>query len=96
MPLVSQSWGHSQFAAPGIDEHRCRQVRFFRDPETAKWCRYETWLTARSPAWRDEVQVVAIDPSAAFRKAMASGHRSPIGTHSQVADERALLVGEGP
>src|SRR4051794_31200984 len=29
-----------------------------------------TWLAARSPAWRDAVEVVAIDPSAAFRKAL--------------------------
>lgn len=28
------------------------------------------WLKARSPAWRDQVEVVAIDPSAAFRKAI--------------------------
>src|SRR5215213_5276912 len=28
------------------------------------------WLAARSQAWRDAVQVVAIDPSAAFRKAL--------------------------
>jgi transposase len=28
------------------------------------------WLTARSQAWRDAVEVVAIDPSAAFRKAL--------------------------
>ena len=28
------------------------------------------WLTARSPAWRDRIEVVAIDPSAAFRKAI--------------------------
>ena len=28
------------------------------------------WLTARSPAWRDRIEVVAIDPSAAFRKAL--------------------------
>ena len=28
------------------------------------------WLTARSPAWRARVQVVAIDPSAAFRSAI--------------------------
>jgi transposase len=28
------------------------------------------WLAARSPAWREQVQVVAIDPSAAFRKAL--------------------------
>lgn len=29
------------------------------------------WLAARSPAWRERVQVVAIDPSAAFRKALS-------------------------
>jgi transposase len=28
------------------------------------------WLTKRSQAWRDRVEVVAIDPSAAFRKAL--------------------------
>lgn len=28
------------------------------------------WLTARSPSWRDAVEVVAIDPSAAFRRAL--------------------------
>jgi transposase len=80
----------------GVDEHRYRQVRFFRD-ETGGWRRYEPWMTtlvdadtgrvlgvvdgrdsagvgawlaARSPAWRNAVQVVAIDPSAAFRKAL--------------------------
>ena len=80
----------------GVDEHRYRQVRFFRD-ETGRWRRYEPWMTtlvdadtgrvlgvvdgrdsagvgawlaARSPAWRNAVQVVAIDPSAAFRKAL--------------------------
>ena len=30
------------------------------------------WLTARSPSWRDRIEVVAIDPSAAFRKAIAT------------------------
>ena len=30
------------------------------------------WLSARSQAWRDRIQVVAIDPSAAFRKAIAT------------------------
>lgn len=81
----------------GIDEHRYRSVRFFRDPTTKAWRRYEpwmttfvdadtgrvlgvvdgrdsagvgTWLAQRSPAWRDRVEVVAIDPSAAFRKAL--------------------------
>jgi hypothetical protein len=29
-----------------------------------------TWLAARSQAWRDAVDVIAIDPSAAFRKAL--------------------------
>src|SRR3954451_10427644 len=80
----------------GVDEHRYRSVRFFRD-EHGGWRRYEpwmttlvdadtgrvlggvhgrdsagvgTWLAARSPAWREAVQVVAIDPSAAFRKAL--------------------------
>jgi transposase len=80
----------------GIDEHRYRSVRFFRDAQGG-WRRYEpwmttlvdadtgrvlgvvdgrdsagvgTWLAARSPAWREAVEVVAIDPSAAFRKAL--------------------------
>ena len=80
----------------GVDEHRYRSVRFFRD-ESGGWRRYEpwmttlvdadtgrvlgvvdgrdsagvgTWLKARSQAWRDAVEVVAIDPSAAFRKAL--------------------------
>jgi transposase len=80
----------------GVDEHRFRSVRFFRDPDGG-WRRYEPWMTtlvdadtgrvlgvvdgrdsagvgawlaARSPAWRDAVEVVAIDPSAAFRKAL--------------------------
>ena len=80
----------------GIDEHRYRSVRFFRD-EHGGWARYEPWMTtlvdtdtgrvlgvvdgrdsagvgawlaARSPAWRERIEVVAIDPSAAFRKAL--------------------------
>jgi transposase len=80
----------------GIDEHRYRQVRFFR-AEHGGWRRYEpwrttlvdadtgrvlgvvdgrdavgvgAWLAARSPAWRGAVEVVAIDPSAAFRRAL--------------------------
>ena len=82
----------------GIDEHRYRSVRFFRD-EAGTWRRYEpwmttlvdlstgqvlgivdgrdsaavgTWLSARSQAWRDRIEVVAIDPSAAFRKALST------------------------
>lgn len=81
----------------GIDEHRFRSVRFFRDPESSSWIRHEPWMTtivdldtgqvlgvvdgrdhkgvgdwlfARPLAWRLAVQVVAIDPSAAFRKAL--------------------------
>ena len=80
----------------GVDEHRYRSVRFFRDTHGG-WRRYEPWMTAlvdadtgrvlgvvdgrdsagvgawlaaRSQAWRDAVEVVAIDPSAAFRKAL--------------------------
>lgn len=81
----------------GIDEHRFRSVRFFRDPGSISWIRHEPWTTtivdldtgqvlgvvdgrdhkgvgdwlfARPLAWRLGVQVVAIDPSAAFRKAL--------------------------
>ena len=80
----------------GIDEHRYRRVRWFRD-EAGGWRRVEPWmstivnadtgqvlgvvdgrdsaavggwLAARSPAWRARIQVVAIDPSAAFRRAI--------------------------
>lgn len=82
----------------GIDEHRFRSVRFFKDPKTGAWSRYEPWMTTivdldtgqvlgivdgrdsrgvgdwlfkRPLEWRLGVQVVAIDPSAAFRKALA-------------------------
>lgn len=81
----------------GIDEHRFRSVRFFRNPGSGAWVRHEPWMTtivdldtgqvlgvvdgrdhkgvgdwlfARPLAWRLGVQVVAIDPSAAFRKAL--------------------------
>ena len=81
----------------GIDEHRFRSVRYFRDPESSSWIRHEPWMTTivdldtgqvlgvstagttrasgtgSSPGrlqWRLGVQVVAIDPSAAFRKAL--------------------------
>jgi transposase len=30
------------------------------------------WLTARSQAWRSRIEVVAIDPSAAFKKAITN------------------------
>ncbi len=80
----------------GVDEHRFRTVRFFRDDQGA-WKRVEpwmttfvnlqtgqvigvvdgrdgaavtTWLEARSPTWRARVEVVAIDPSAAFRASL--------------------------
>ena len=32
----------------------------------------EGWLNARSQAWRDRIQIVAIDPSAAFKKAITT------------------------
>ncbi|MFJ6314437.1 ISL3 family transposase [Pseudarthrobacter oxydans] len=81
----------------GIDEHRFRSVRYFQDPSTKAWTRFEPWMTtivdldtgqvlgvvdgrdhkgvgdwlfARPLEWRLAVQVVAIDPSAAFRKAL--------------------------
>lgn len=81
----------------GIDEHRFRSVRFFQDPKTKAWKRFEPWMStivdldtgqvlgvvdgrdhkgvgewlfARPLEWRLGVQVVAIDPSAAFRKAL--------------------------
>lgn len=89
----------------GIDEHRYRSVRFFQNPSTKTWTRYEPggtsrlrgrmstivdldsgqvlgvvdgrdstgigdWLKARPLAWRLGMQVVAIDPSAAFRQAL--------------------------
>lgn len=81
----------------GIDEHRFRSVRYFQDPATKAWTRFEPWMTtivdldtgqvlgvvdgrdhkgvgdwlfARPLHWRLAVQVVAIDPSAAFRKAL--------------------------
>jgi transposase len=80
----------------GVDEHRYRSVRFFREP-AGGWRRYEPWMTtlvdadtgrvlgvvdgrdsagvgawlaARSRDWRERVEVVAIDPSAAFRRAL--------------------------
>jgi transposase len=80
----------------GIDEHRYRSVRYYRDT-TGAWRRFEPWMTTlvdadtgrvlgvvdgrdsagvggwlaqRSTAWRDGVEVVAIDPSAAFRRAI--------------------------
>lgn len=80
----------------GIDEHRYRSVRYWRD-EHNTWRRYEpwmstivdvdtgsvlgvvdgrgaggvgAWLAERPQPWRDRVQVVAIDPSAAFRAAI--------------------------
>jgi transposase len=80
----------------GIDEHRYRRVRWFRD-ESGGWRRVEPWMSTivnaasgqvlgivdgrdsatvggwlahRSPAWRARIEVVAIDPSAAFKKAI--------------------------
>ena len=83
----------------GIDEHRCRRVRWHRDPDTSAWRRVEPWMTtlvntasgqvlgvvdgrdsatveawlaARSPEWRARIEIMAIDPSAAFRKAITT------------------------
>lgn len=83
----------------GIDEHRYRRVRWYRNPDTHAWQRVEPWMTtvvnaacgqvlgvvegrdsaavegwlnARSQAWRDRITVVAIDPSAAFKKAIST------------------------
>jgi transposase len=80
----------------GIDEHRYRRVRWFRD-DRGGWRRVEPWMSTivnatsgqvlgivdgrdsatvagwlaeRSQAWRNRIQVVAIDPSAAFKKAI--------------------------
>ena len=92
LPDVDELWVRRL----GIDEHRYRRVRWFRD-ESGGWRRVEPWmstivnadtgqvlgivdgrdsaavggwLAARSPAWRARIQVVAIDPSAAFRRAI--------------------------
>ena len=81
----------------GIDEHRYRRVRWFRDPDGGGWRRVEPWmstivnadcgqvlgivdgrdsaavggwLSERSQAWRNRIRVVAIDPSAAFKRAI--------------------------
>jgi hypothetical protein len=81
----------------GIDQHRFRSLRYFQDPSTKAWTRFEPWMTtivnldtgqvlgvvdgrdhkgvgdrssAGPLAWRLAVQVVAIDWSAAFRKAL--------------------------
>jgi hypothetical protein len=83
----------------GIDEHRYRRVRWFRDPDRGGWRRVEPWMTtvvnaasgqvlgvvdgrdsaavegwlnARHQAWQDRIQIVAIDPSAAFKKAITT------------------------
>jgi hypothetical protein len=29
----------------GIDEHRFRSVRYFRDPASGSWIRHEPWMT---------------------------------------------------
>ena len=82
--------------ALGIDEHRFRSVRWFKD-DAGSWRRVEPWSTvftdldtgavlgvvdgrdgaavrgwlrSRPRWWRHRVQVVAIDPSAAFRAAL--------------------------
>jgi transposase len=81
----------------GIDEHRYRRIRWFRDADGGGWRRVEPWmstivnadcgqvlgivdgrdsaavggwLSERSTAWRNRIEVVAIDPSAAFKRAI--------------------------
>ena len=81
----------------GIDEHRYRRVRWFRDPDGGGWRRVEPWMSIivnadcgqvlgivdgrdsaavggwlreRSAVWRNRIEVVAIDPSAAFKRAI--------------------------
>jgi transposase len=98
----------------GIDEHRYRRVRWFRDADTNAWRRVEPWMTtlvnaasgqvlgivdgrdsaavegwldARSQAWRDRIAVVAIDPSAAFKKAITTSL-----PHAKVAVDPFHLV----
>jgi transposase len=80
----------------GIDEHRYRRVRWFRD-DHGGWRRVEPWMSTIvnadsgqvlgivdgrdsaavggwlaqcSRAWRERIEIVAIDPSAAFKKAI--------------------------
>ena len=82
----------------GIDEHRFRSVRWYKDDQQV-WRRVEpwmttftnlatgavigvvdgrdstavkTWLKTRPRWWRHRVRVVAIDPTAAFRAAVAT------------------------
>ena len=98
----------------GIDEHRFRRVRFFRDEATGGWRRVEPWMVSfvdldsgavlglvdgrdsaavrgwlleRPRWWRHRVRVVAIDPSAAFRKAV-----KPLLPHAMVAVDHWHLV----
>ncbi len=97
--MVAQRQGRPRLVRRlGIDEHRFRTVRWFRDPDDpARWRRVEPWMTcmvdlssgnvidlvdgrdsaavrawleAQPKWWRRRVEVVAIDPSAAFRSAV--------------------------
>ena len=99
--------------ALGIDEHRFRSVRWFRDDD-GQWSRVEpwsilftdldtsavlgvvdgrdgaavrAWLQTRPRWWRHRVQVVAIDPSAAFRAAL-----HPLLPRARVAVDHFHLV----
>jgi len=81
----------------GIDEHRNRRVRSYRNGDHGRWRRVEPWmsttvnadsgkdrgivdgrdsaavggwLNARTAAWRNRVEAVAIDQSEAFKKAI--------------------------
>jgi transposase len=97
----------------GIDEHRFRSVRWFRDGD-GRWARVEpwsvlftdldtgavlgvvdgrdgaavrAWLRTRPRWWRHRVDVVAIDPSAAFRAAL-----HPLLPHARVSVDHFHLV----
>lgn len=100
--LVRDSWAREPHLVHhlGIDEHRFRSVRWFRDPtlpDGHQWRRLEPWsmtftdlttgrvlgvvpgrdgaaltrwLLEQPQWWCDGLEVIAIDPSAAFRSAI--------------------------
>jgi transposase len=94
--VLLPSVDHLHVRRLGIDEHRYRRVRWYRDDDGG-WRRVEPWMSTivnadcgqvlgivdgrdsaavggwlaeRSQAWQDRVEVVAIDPSAAFKRAI--------------------------
>jgi hypothetical protein len=98
----------------GVDEHRYRWVRFFRDGAGA-WRRFEPWMTtlvdlatgqvlgvvdgrdstavgawlaSPSQAWLEGVEVVAIDPSASFRKGLREHLQATVSLRAPGLDAR--------